>query len=179
MASWVYELPGKNLTGVAGGVLKGWSVSGINQYISGTPLSIGGGPSLPIFNGGNRPNRVPGVSARSGVSAGDFDPSRDLYLNIDAFSQPAPFTIGNGARIEPDLRGFSFWNNNFSLIKRTYLNTIREGFNLEIRADFFNAFNQVVFSNPSTDTNSPASFRRVGGQANQPRLIQLGFKVNF
>lgn len=179
VASWVYELPGKNLKGAAGGILKGWSVSGINQYISGHPISVGGGPSLPIFNGGNRPDRVPGVSARSEVSAGNFDPSRDLYLNINAFSQPAPFTIGNGARIEPDLRGFAFWNENFSLIKRTYIDRIREGFNLEIRADFFNAFNRVVFSDPSADTNSPASFGRVGGQANQPRIIQFGFKVNF
>jgi hypothetical protein len=179
VASWVYELPGKNLQGAAGAILKGWSVSGINQYISGSALSIGGGPALPIFNGGNRPNRVPGVSARSGVSTGDFDPSRDLYLNINAFSQPAPFTIGNGARREPNLRGFPLLNENFSLIKRTYLNSVREGFNLEVRADFFNTFNRVRFSNPSANINTPASFGRVGGQANQPRIIQLGFKVNF
>ena len=59
------------------------------------------------------------------------------------------------------------------------LNTIREGFNLEIRADFFNAFDRVVFSNPSTDINSPASFDSAGGQANQSSIIQFGFKVNF
>jgi hypothetical protein len=179
VTSWVYELPGAGLTGAKGALLKGWAVSGITRYLSGTPIGVAGGPPLPIFGGGNRPNRVAGVSARSGVGAGSFDPAIDSYLNPAAFSQPDPFTIGNGARLEPNLRGFSFWNENFSLIKRTYVSSIREGLNVEIRADFFNLFNRVVFSNPSSDFNSPTNFGTVGGQANQPRIIQLGFKINF
>jgi hypothetical protein len=79
----------------------------------------------------------------------------------------------------PDLRGFSFWNENLSIIKRTYIDSIREGFNVEIRGEFFNAFNRAIFSNPSSDINSPASFGRVGAQRNQPRIIQLALRVNF
>ena len=179
VASFVYELPGRNLTGAAGAVAKGWSVSGIARYLSATPIGVSGGPALPIFGGGNRPNRVAGVDARSGVDAGNFDPARDIFLNLAAFAQPAPFTIGNAGRFEPNLRGFATLNENFSIIKRTYLNSIREGLNVEIRGEFFNAFNRVVFSNPSADFNSPANFGRVGGQANQPRIIQLALRVNF
>jgi len=179
VTSFVYELPGRNLKGPAAAVAKGWSVSGIVRYLSGSPIGVGGGPALPLFGGGNRPNRVAGVSARSGVSPGSFDPARDVYLNLSAFAQPAAFTIGNGPRVEPDLRGFATWNENLSIIKRTYLNSIREGLNVEIRGEFFNAFNRVVFSNPSANINSPASFGVVGGQANQPRIIQLALRVNF
>ena len=179
VASFVYELPGRNLTGAAGALAKGWSVSGIARYLSGTPIGVGGGPALPIFGGGNRPNRVAGVDASSGADVGNFDPARDIFLNLAAFAQPAPFTIGNAPRFEPNLRGFATLNENFSIIKRTYINSIREGLNVEIRGEFFNAFNRVVFSNPSADFNSPANFGRVGGQANQPRIIQLALRVNF
>jgi len=181
VGSFVYDLPGRKLAGPAGKILGGWSASGVAKYYSGTPLSIGGGRPIPLFAGGNRPNRVPGVSPRSGVSVGDFKPGgTDVggtpYLNIDAWSQPAPFTLGNGSRTEPNLRGFPSYNEDFSLIKRTYIN---ESVNVEFRAEFFNIFNRVIFGNPGTDTNDPINFGRSFGQANTPRIIQFGLKFNF
>lgn len=178
--SWVYELPlGKSATGGAAKVLKGWQVAGITQYRSGPPLRIFGGSALPIFGGGNRPDRVAGVDRRTGVSPGDFDPARHLYLNIDAFAQPAPYTFGNVSRVEPDLHGFSFWTENFTLSKRTFVPSISENFNVEFRAEFFNLFNRVVFGSPASNVNSRQGFGRVRGQANGPRAIQFGLKFNF
>jgi len=179
VTSWIYELPGKQLTGVRGKVAKGWQVGIVTRYTSGVPLSISGGGPLPIFGGGNRPNRVPGVSARSAVSGGSFDPARDVYLNAQAFQQPAPFTFGTGASIEPDLRGFTFRNEDLSIIKRTYISNVSEVFNVEFRAELFNVFNRTIFSNPATNVNSPTTFGIVGGQANLPRNIQFGIKINF
>ncbi len=174
--NFVYELPGSTLTGAKGALLKGWQLSGSVLYQNGVPLSISGGPSLPLFNGGNRPNRVSGVDRFTGVSKGDFDPAQDLLLNINAFSQPAPFTYGDVSRTEPDLRGFSFWNESLSLVKRTY---IREQMNVEFRAEFFSIFNRVVFTNPASNANNAQSFGRVSGQANTPRTIQFALKFNF
>lgn len=179
--SFVYDLPGRNLSGPAGKVLGGWSASAVGKYYSGVPLSIGGGTSIPLFAGGNRPNRNLSGNPRTGVSRGDFKPGGAAaggtpYLNISAWSQPAPFTLGTGSRTEPSLRGFPLMNEDFSLIKRTYIN---ETANVEFRAEFFNLFNRVIFGNPATNTNDPINFGRSFSQANTPRIIQFGLKVNF
>jgi hypothetical protein len=176
IGSLVYELPiGKGRKGAAGKLFGGWEVAAVTRHGSGTPLSIGGGPPLPIFGGGNRPNRVPGVAGRASWS-GSFDPAIDKYLNPAAWSQPAPYTFGTASATEPNLRGFPFHNQDFSVIKRTY---IKERMNVEFRAEFFNIFNQVVFGSPSTSLNSLSTFGMVFGQANTPRNIQFALKMNF
>jgi hypothetical protein len=175
--NFIYELPTPDgMTGAAQKILGGWQIGTIFAYRSGQPLSIGGGPSLPLFGGPNRPNRVVGQDVKSGVDPGSFDPATDNYLNRAAFSQPAPFTFGTGARREPHARGFSFYNTDFNIIKRTYFG---ETANVEFRFETFNLFNQVVFGNPNTNWNSLTAFGTVGGQANARRIVQLGLKINF
>jgi hypothetical protein len=131
---------------------------------------------LPLFGGGNSPNRVPGVEMLTSAAQGDFDPAKDKYLDINAFAQPAPFTFGTLGRYDPNARGFAFFNEDFALLKRTHIN---ETHNVEFRVEFFNAFNRVVFANPSASINSPQAFGRVTGQANVPRIIQFGLKYVF
>lgn len=181
--SWSYELPfgkGKRLLSSASRAadlaLGGWQVNGIQRYVSGTPIGVGGGGVIPLFNGGNRPNRVLGTAARTNVSRGDFDPARDRYLDINAFSQPAPFTLGNAPAVLPNVRNFGLFNEDFSILKDFRLH---EAHRLQFRAEFFNIFNRVVFGGPLTNINAPATFGRIGGQANSPRNIQLGLKYDF
>ena len=154
-------------------------IGAVASYRSGAPLGIGGGPDLLLFNGGNRPNRVPGIAERASLKGGSFDPARDVYVNINAFSEPAPFTFGNVSRLEPSLRGFPYLNEDVSAIKRTYVPKISEVFNVEFRTEFFNIFNRTVFGGPSTNINDPTSFGTVGYQANNPRTIQFSLKINF
>ena len=78
-------------------------------------------------------------------------------MNINAFSEPAPFTFGDVSRLEPSLRGFPYLNEDVSAIKRTYVPKISEVFNLEFRTEFFNIFNRTVFGGPSTNINDPTS----------------------
>ena len=132
-----------------------------------------------MFGGGNRPLRVEGVEKRTGVSNSDFDPASDLYLNIGAFAGSAPFTFGNVGRVEGDLRGFSSFGENLSIVKRTFVPSITEEFNVEFRAEFFNLFNHTVLAAPASNINSPASYGRVSGQVNVPRHIQFTLKINF
>ena len=178
-----YELPfgrGKAVlngsSGLVNALVGGWMLNGIFRYASGTPIGIGGGPNLPIFNGGNRPNRVPRMNPRTDVSGSDFDPNRDLYLNIAAFSQPAAFTFGNGAPNYGDIRTFALMNEDFSVLKDFQ---IIEGHRIQFRAEAFNVFNRVVFGSPGSNINAPANFGRIGSQANAPRSIQLGLKYVF
>ena len=181
VTSLIYELPfgpGKPFAGaggVVGKIVGGWQINGIFQYTSAAPLGVSGGPSLPLFNGASRPNLVPGVPIRTNVSPGSFDPATDLFLNINAFAAPAPFTLGNVGPRLPNVRGFPFYNEALSVIKRTH---ITEAQHLEFRIEAFNAFNRVVFGNPATNINSP-TFGQVTGQANRPRIIQFGLKYVF
>ena len=180
--SWTYELPfgrtkrvGSNWNPVLNHILGGWQVNSIERYQSETPLRVRGGPGLPLFGGGNRPNWV-SPNVRSSVDMGSFDPAQDRYLNIDAFSRPAPFTIGNSPRTLPNVRLPASYNEDFSLFKRVYF---RESKYLEFRSEFFNLFNRVVFGGPSANVNSPDSFGLISSQANTPRIIQLALKVVF
>lgn len=179
IANFVYELPGRTLKGAKAALLRGWQAGGTIVYTSGPPISISGGPPLPLFGGPNRPSRVPGVDRFTGVSKGDFDPDKHRLLNIAAYRQPAPFTMGDVGRVESDLRGFTFWNESMTFMKRTYIPAIREAFNIEFRAEFFNLTNRVVFSTPAANINNTNTFGVVSGQSNSPRTIQFGLKFNF
>jgi hypothetical protein len=181
--SWGYELPfGKGKRYMSGGgratdlLAGGWQINAIQRYVSGTPVGISGGGVIPLSNGGNRPDRVLGVSARTNVSRSDFDPARDRYLDPAAFAQPAAFTLGNAPPVLGDVRTFSLFNEDFSVLKDF---RIVEAHRLQFRAEFFNIFNRVVFGGPSGNLNAPATFGRIGGQANSPRNIQLGLKYVF
>ena len=135
-----------------------------------------GGPSLPLFGGPNRPNRVSGVPVRTSVSPGDFDPATDRHLNINAFSDPAPFTRGNIGPRQPDARNFTTLSEDFSLFKFI---PFTESMRLEFRAEFYKPFNRAVFSGPGTNFNSPAGF---GVRGRHPALSQAdsnGVKFHF
>lgn len=193
--SFLYELPfgrGKRFfanTGFLDRLVSGWQFGGILQYQSGPPLSLGADcPSIVTVNaGGCRPDVL--------TSGGYYGPGRDAndpgagqpYLNADAFGVPPPYTYGNLPRTVGALRGWKFFNENFSLLKNT---RITEQVNLQFRAETFNTFNRTIFNNPDLfvgqyDANSPGGIRRnqnfgfYQGQGNTARILQLGLKLIF
>ncbi len=178
--SYNYELPfgpGKKFAtkgGVAGKFTGGWSFSGIQTYQSGYPLWLRVNNTLPIFNARLRPNANGSVNKVNSTS--NFDPNRDQYLNPAAFSGPAPFAFGNAARTYTDMRGFAYYNEDFSIIKRT---PFSEAGYVEFRMDMFNAFNRVWFGSNVTSNWSSGNYGKVSGQANGPRLIQFALRVSF
>ncbi len=67
-------------------------------------------------------------------------------------------------------------NFDLSIFKNNYFN---EGkWNVQFRAEFFNAFNRVRFAGPGGAVDS-GNFGVVGGQGNGPRQIQLALKLIF
>jgi Carboxypeptidase regulatory-like domain len=180
--SWTYELPfgkGKEYLSGANAVVRnlvgGWQINSIETYRSGTPIAISGGPALPLFGGGNRPNWI-SSNVLTSIPMSQFDPSVDRYLNIDAFSQPAPFTFGNAPPVLPNVRTPFFYDEDFSVFKNVYF---RESAYVQFRAEFYDILNRVVFSGPAADVNSPATFGVIGSQANTPRVIQFAMKLIF
>jgi hypothetical protein len=111
-----------------------------------------------------------------GSWSNNFDPATDRYLNINAFSLPAPYHFGTSALYLPNVRSPSYYNEDLALVKNT---RIGERFNLQIRLEAFNALNRVVFAAPATDTSVPQTFGVITKQANSARNGQLAAKLTF
>ena len=176
--SFNYQLPaGEGHAFSAGRIgnklIGGWSVSGIGSYSTGYPLAISTTNTLPIFNGGLRPN-LTGQPIRAPQGSGGFDPNRDQYLNRAAFANPGPLQFGN-APIYLNVRQPSFITESFGAFKDT---RIYERLSLQFRMEMSNPFNRVVFGAPTTDLSS-ASFGKISSVANSPRNIQFGMKLIF
>jgi hypothetical protein len=192
--TWIYDLPfgpqGRWLRGGAlSYILGGWTISGINHFRSGEPISIGngGGPDTgALFNSGfyadtllSRDKQILGTKP-SDPNRGDGTP----YLNPAAWGM-SPVTDNNvairlptGVRNQPNLRGFARSGEQLSLIKRTRL-PFREGANFEIRADISNPLNRTWISDPETDISDSERFGRVFNKYGGGRTIQLGLRITF
>jgi hypothetical protein len=175
--SYVYELPfgsGKaflNRSGLLNKFIGGWQVNGNTTFQSGSPLQITGGNGSGSFAGTQRPN----WDGRNPTLSGSVTDRLLKYFNTADFSFNAPFTFGNTPRIMPNLRGPGTDNFDISLFKNTH---ITERYQLQFRAEAFNAFNRVQFGNPNTNINSTA-FGVISSQQNIPRNIQLGLRLLF
>jgi hypothetical protein len=175
----VYELPfgrGKPLakTGCISKLAGGWSLAPILTYQSGVPLTPTRGNSLPIFNSGQRPNRVPGVAARNDIAYSDFDPAVARIFNPAAFAAPAPYTFGNAAPRLADARGYGIRNEDLSLRKTT---RVRERFLLDINAQAFDLPNRPEWGRAVIDTSS-SDFGKIT-KAGPSRFVQICVKLSF
>jgi len=202
-ANWVYELPFGRGTRFSTGnqplnkAIGGWYSSGIFKAASGLPLTVaesnqawGGGDTLGLVVSGAIPINKPdfGNSVHSGVpgSGGvgiDGNPATGgSSLNIFADPQAVladfrPIQVSkDGRSARGVLRGFPYWNFDLSLAKRTLV-TERVAFLFS--ADFLNVFNHVVFNDPTLSVQDPASFGVISSQANNPRAIQFGLRLEF
>jgi Carboxypeptidase regulatory-like domain/TonB dependent receptor len=175
--------------GIVGNLAGGWGVAGVLQYADGAPLPITNpigtgqeafaqsGTPNPIFNGQSRPNLVPGTAIKL-WNGGKFNPFTQYYVNSAAFSDAGAFALGNAPPTLPSAPSFPTYNENISAIKRF---KIWESANFEFRADFFNAFNRVIFGVPDMNYSDVATggFGKVSSQANSPRVIQFGGRIDF
>jgi Carboxypeptidase regulatory-like domain len=177
----IYELPfgeGRRWlkSGVASKIIGGWRVAAIQEYTSGFPIGVVTNAPLPIFNGINRPN-VTGADWRAPIAGDKFDPRVDAFLNRAAFVQPVG-ELGNAPRMNDDVRGFWNLNENLSVAKTIKLS---DGMRMDVRLEAFNLFNRVVFSTPQTTdafrSIASPTFGIITGQTNNPRQMQLGFKL--
>lgn len=188
-----------------------WQVAGIITAMSGLPIDItdGGAGSFYGLSAGNnafvRPSWAPGAT----VSTATSNVPSGYFFNPLAFVRPIVLTgqvipssngtatagatgtdFGNVGRNV--LRGPGQTNVDFSVIKRFPL---AETKNIELRAEFFNLFNQVNLANPISNLNAvpttsidpntgriignPGDFGRIVSTSNNPRLIQFAIKFNF
>ena len=185
--TWLYDLPiGPDkflrVPGVAGKIIGGWRLSGIHNYRSGSPISIGTSGINNPTGGSIRPDVITGVPIN--IDAGKpvaYGTAGSPYLNPAAFRQ-VPATgqntavrLGTAPRYLPNVRGPVFVGEDFGMEKKF---AIREHSNVEVRADFINAFNRAGRGNPVTDITDPL-FGQITGFQQGPRSIQLSARITF
>lgn len=182
-ASWSYELPfgrsrrwGRNWSGPMQAALGGWQTSGVSVWQSGAPVQIIANPfPVPIGNAARRPDRLgadaslPGDEARANIRTGRAS------FNTAAFASPGDFQLGNAARTHDDVRRDSYKNVNLSVLKNLFWGRHK----LQIRGEFLNAFNMVVFGTPGRNVNDAATFGVVRTQGNTPRIVQFVVRYTF
>ncbi|MBV9481384.1 MAG: TonB-dependent receptor [Acidobacteria bacterium] len=177
MNSVDYELPvGKgrpflNQGGVLDAILGGWHVGGIIALRSGFPFSpqIGFDPS----NTGS-----PGLQRSNQIGNGRLsDATPSLWFNVNDFPVPnCPNGCFGNAR-KNSLEGPGGKTVDLSLRK---FFRFTEQLNLEFRAEFFNAFNHPVFSQPDAFiTDGPGAAGVITSTVIPQRQVQFALKLHF
>jgi hypothetical protein len=176
----IYELPvgrgralGKNMNRILNGAIGGWQVNSFVTFQSGNPL---------VFSDSNQtladsPNQRPDINGKACSGAGIYsvvDGSAN-YFNVANFSHPADQTPGNMGRYISDCRTQGIHNIDLGISKRV---EFTESKFLEIRGEFFNAFNTPRFALPNTTFGSDG-FGVINSQYNSPRHGQIGFRFVF
>jgi hypothetical protein len=187
-AAATYDVPGASVNRLLETLLRNWSVDAIFRARTATPVTVG--VSRPLFGVpavGTRADLVPGVP----LYIHDPTVAGDKRLNPAAFSVPPATRQGTLGR--NSLRGFPLTQLDCSFRRKFQL---REQFNLQLRADLFNAFNHPNFGAPVGLLSDPLfgqSTRMLGRelgaggdgslsplyQIGGPRSIQLALKLQF
>jgi hypothetical protein len=179
------ELRGQSL--LVREAIGGWEVSPILSWQSGAPFSIGSGSSQSAYGepgygsgclqfcAGDRADRVAGVPLK--VRQGGRASWEKQYFNPAAFTARHDGTFGNSAR--DVIFGPPSFNTDAALMKNW---TLLERYQLQLRFEFFNAFNHVVMGNPDT-TPTDSTFGQINGGAGSdaftPREGQAALKFTF
>ncbi len=179
-AAWVYELPfgkGSKLSSgsrIVNALIGGWNLNGVLSLNSGTAFDVG--TSQDIAHTGNY-NYGNGYGYERANLLGSRYPSNKTpreWINVAAFTYPAPNTFGNLGR--NSLR--SDWNKNLDLSVFRQI-PITERFRMEFRFEMFNATNTPVWAIPVSNLDTTSLFGKVTHTANIPRQLQFGVKLYF
>ena len=189
VVSALYELPFfRNRKDFLGQALGGWQISTIATYHTGFPWTpvTGSCPSTVI------PTNCPARPTAYFGGAGN-DSSNEAFITGSNFpGGPSRFFSTLGATNATSLpgvgrnsfRGPRYRDVDLSLVKRFGLGRLlREGAGLEIRANFFNAFNLLNlqpfgFDSNSTHVDRPSTFGRATG-ALAGRVIEFQGRFSF
>jgi Carboxypeptidase regulatory-like domain/TonB dependent receptor/TonB-dependent Receptor Plug Domain len=202
VVSYLYQFPSpRRFNAFFDTLLGGWQVAGVTTIQSGAPLSLTGTNTNNVFGITNdRVQLAPGCTHGDLPTSGSVNSKLGNYFNNSCILRGAP-----SANSPPGTLGPAIWpvigddgvatafgnsgvgivsgpdQRNFDIVltKRTSLNKLREGANLEFRTEFFNAFNTTQFGNPGTSVTVPSTFGVISSTAVNPRIMQFALKLNF
>jgi len=187
VVSYSYRLPFDKLAGPKR-LTNGWAINGITRFASGFPVyvletddhSMLGTGGTGQGNDIDEPNRALGSlnfkNPRTEVLPSSGQPGQNPYFNTGLFSLEPVGQLGNSSR---RFFGGPGWNNfDLSLTKEVHLT---ESMRMEIRAEFFNAWNHAQFGGPQGQINGNPTFGYVtNANGNGPtRVGQIAAKFFF
>jgi hypothetical protein len=201
---WDVPAP-KSLSGFVGGALKGWQVGGIVQASSGVPLwPLDGVEGDPMGQLNSEPIAIPDRVAGCSLTLPSSARHTLQYINPTCFvNAQAPSSAFYSAHCDPSfaaptcinllgnlgrnsLIGPGLVNTDISLVKNTKIPKISESFNVQFRAEFFNAFNHTNFAPPVDNleaidaTGKPvAGFGQIDSTQTPNREIQFALKFTW
>jgi hypothetical protein len=183
-ANTVIELPfgkGKKFLNTSNAWLDqaigGWQLTGLWRFRSGLPLNISDGGKYPtnyltsalaiVRPGATIPENGPGFNASGNPSL-----FRTTNTASNAFIQQNPGGTGTRGII----RGAGMSNFDLSLGK--FFKLPFEGHRIQVRAEAFNAFNNVNFTGASLSLANPSTFGQFTNVM-APRVIQFALRYEF
>jgi hypothetical protein len=179
-ADFLYELPfgkGKTLFRNAPGwldqVIGGWHVSSVIRYRTGLPTAVGGDLA---YNANYWLSSLAIITSpvKSGVQI-DQNGNPSIFGNTSAansFEDELPGHSGTRAAV----RLAPMFNTDLTIAKNFKLPG--EGHRLQFRAEAFNLFNNVNFTNPSLSLISPLTFGEFQNVMD-PRTMQFALRLEF
>ena len=182
-----YALPfgrGKSLLnhGLASRVVGGWAVGAFVTINTGRPLYVTSTNNSQDLGAGWHPDgtgnylRPDATGIPATLPGGPQLCDGCEYFNPAAFSKTPEFQLGNVSRYLPNLSYPTNYNTDL-MVEKSF--AIRERYRATFRAEFLNAFNQVIFAGPTTSITS-STFGYISlSQTNTPRHIQFGLQIAF
>jgi hypothetical protein len=192
----VYDLPFGRDGGGLSALTGGWYVAGIFSATSGIPLDVcqrtgvyGGGLAFTgcvgaqLMGDADIPvGDYTGVTGSNGIGTSGNPATGGTGVNL--FENPeAAWNQFRRVLVSQDpeagrgtLRGLPRWNLDLAVGKRLRLaGTVNAVFSAEI----INVFNSLQYGNGNLNLAQPANFGVITSQANTPRQIQIGVRVEF
>jgi hypothetical protein len=178
-ASWLWTQSHKFGQPVVNYLLRDWSIGALHTIQSGAPVNIIMGTDVALDGTGQGQN-MQHAQLAPGMTYGSITmdhPNRNAFvnqfLNTAAFVPTAKVPLGTLGNMGRNVvNGPALNDTDFTLMRNLL---VREPLRAQIRGEFFNAFNQVDFSNP-TNSVASASFGRILGTAQPGRVIQVALK---
>ena len=153
-------------------VISGWEATAILTLQTGNPFNVTTSADISNTGTANRPFQIgdPSLGAPHTLNK---------WFNTSAFTNVNPaganiYAYGNTRR--DNVYGPGLENLDAGIF-RTF--RVTERISTQIRAEAFNALNHPSFSNPSSDTNSPATFGVISSTVSTARQLQFAAKVRF
>ncbi|MCX6611271.1 MAG: TonB-dependent receptor, partial [Acidobacteria bacterium] len=187
VVNFVWELPFLNTSDtnkIVRSVAGGWQISGVNQFQTGTPITIANGDDyLGIGSANGKPWNLAGAPEYSGqfsnrTAAGNFADGNFFFKPTIGGSalatRPANGTLPNQNRNSIGFNNPGFMNWNLALFKAFRI-TERQA--LTFRAEGFNWINHPNWGGVDTNPTS-ATLGQVTGKSSE-RNLQVSFRYSF
>ena len=161
--------------GAASAIFGGWNVAGITTFSSGLPYDIFSALDTAHTGQQQRADYNP-----AGTPASVTNPRTQTGPNLGLFSDPAWGSAGNLGRNHFYGPGVNSWD----MVLQKSL-SLSERAHLQFRAESYNLFNRVQFSQPDNLISDTNSFGQSSSEVRRPdlttgaRQIQFGIKLSF